>query len=100
MKQILTPKRCKHTHTHARTHTHTHTQPFMDLWTLSGTNRVSWYQKKHSPIHTYRGHKSSFIWFLHLLWSTASALFNLCAWQYFFSQSLSKFSLVYLLAWH
>jgi len=28
---------------------------FMALWTLSGTTRVSRYQKKHSPTHTYRG---------------------------------------------
>jgi len=34
---------------------------------------VSWYQKKHSPTHTYRGHQSSLICFLHLLRSTASS---------------------------
>jgi len=39
------------------------------------------------------------IYFLHLLWSMASSLFNPCALQSF-PQSLSKFSLVYLLAWH
>jgi len=33
----------------AVTHTHTHTQPFSALWKLSGTTRVSRYQKKHSP---------------------------------------------------
>jgi len=37
------------------------------LWTLSGTTRVIWYQKKHSPTHTYRGHQSFIIFFLHLL---------------------------------
>jgi len=62
----------------------------MALWILSGTMRVSWYQKKHSPIHTYRGHQSSFISFLHLLWSMASYL----------HATISKFSLVCLLAWH
>ena len=29
------------------------------LWILSGTTRVSRYQKKHSPTHTYHGHQSS-----------------------------------------
>jgi len=48
---------------------------------FSGINRVSWYQKKHSLTHTYPEHQSSFISFLHLLWSMASSLFNLLAWQ-------------------
>ena len=51
----------------------------MALWILSGTNWVSRYQKKHSPTHTYRGHQSSLIWFLHLLQSMASFVFNLHA---------------------
>jgi len=38
------------------THTRNH---FTALWNLSGTTRVSWYQKKHSPTHTHRGHQSS-----------------------------------------
>ena len=38
-----------HTRMHARTHTHTH-NCFVALWTLSGTTRVSQYQKKHSLI--------------------------------------------------
>jgi len=76
-------------------HTHTHR---LRLWVLSGTTRVSWYQKKHSPTHTYRGHQSSLICFLHLIRSMASSLFNPCAWQFF--HNLHKFSLVYLLAWH
>jgi len=33
-------------HTHAHTHTHNR---FTALWILSGTSRVSGYQKKHSP---------------------------------------------------
>ena len=39
-------------------HTHTHNR-FTALWNLSGTTRVSRYQKKHSPTHTHRGHQSS-----------------------------------------
>jgi len=33
-------------------------------------------------------HQSTFICFLHLLWSIASSLFNLCAWQSFCTTSL------------
>ena len=33
---------------------------------LSGTARVGWYQKKHSPAHTHPGQRTSFITFLHL----------------------------------
>jgi len=43
----------------SNSHRHTHTQPFTALWNLSGTTRVSRYQKKHSPTHTHRGHQSS-----------------------------------------
>ena len=78
-------------------HCYTH-DCFMALWILSGTTWVSHYQKKHSPTHTYHGHQSAIICFLHLLWSTASPLFNLHAWQSF--STISKISLVYLLAWH
>jgi len=74
---------------------HTHNR-FMAFWILSGTTR---YQKKHSPTHTHRGHQSSISAFsiyydpwhppylIHMLYSL-------------FPQSLSKFALVYLLAWH
>ena len=90
------------------------------LWTLSRTTQVSRYQKKHSPTHTYRGHQSSLICFLHLLQSMASYLFNLHALQclptislqvffvlplglapstsysiHFFTQSLSSFRSIY-----
>ena len=71
----------------------------MALWILSGTTRVSWYQKKHSPTHTHHGHQSSLsassIYYnpLHPPYSI-HVLYSLSA------QSLSKFSLVYLLAWH
>jgi len=49
------------------------------------------YQKKHSPTHTYRGHQSSLICFIHLLRSLASFLFNLHAWQSFSTISLQVF---------
>jgi len=48
-------------------------------------------QKKHSPTHTYRGHQSSLICFVHLIRSTASSLFNLRAWQSFSTTSLQVF---------
>jgi len=38
---------------------------FMALLILYDTTRVSWYRKKHSPTHTYRGHQSSSIHFVH-----------------------------------
>ena len=44
--------------------TRTHTTV---LRILSGTTRVSQYQKKHSPTHTYYGHQSSLICFIHLV---------------------------------
>jgi len=69
---------------------HTHNR-FMALWILSETTRVHQYQKKHSPIHTYHGHQSSCIWFLHLSRSMASSVFNLHAWQSFFTISLQVF---------
>ena len=47
----------------------------------------------------YRGHQSSLICFFHLLWSMASSLL-IHAPDSLFPQLLSKFSLVYLLAWH
>ena len=58
---------------------YTHTQPFNGLW--SGTTRVGWYQKKHSPTHTHPDHQTSFIIFLHLQRSVAPSLFILCARQ-------------------
>jgi len=67
-------------------------QPFYG--SLSRTTQVSQYQKKHSPTHTYPDHQSSFISFLHLLWSIASSLFNLVL-DSLFAQPLSKYSLVY-----
>ena len=64
---------------------------FTTLWILSGTTRVRRYQKKHSPTHTYLGHQSSLICFLYLLWSMASSLFNLYAWQSFCTISFQVF---------
>jgi len=70
-------------------------QPFYGH--LSGTTRVSRYQKKYSPTD-HPDHHPIFISFFHLLRSIASSLFNLRAWQSF-AQPLSKSSLVYLLVW-
>ena len=58
---------------------------------MSRTTQMSWYQKKHSTTHTYHGHQSSLICFLHLLRSMASSLFNLRAWQPFSTISLQVF---------
>jgi len=59
----------------------THTQqPF--YVPLSGTTRVSRYQKKHSPTH-HPDHHPVFISFFHLPRSIASSLFKLRAWQSF-----------------
>jgi len=54
---------------------HTHNL-LTGLWILSGTMRVSGYQKKHSPIYTYHGHQFSLFCFIHLRRSMASSLFN------------------------
>jgi len=77
--------------------THTHNR-FTALWNLSGTTRVSWYQKKHSPTtlimvinHPYLLSQST------TTWHHPYSIHVLCS---LFPQSLSKFSLVYLLAWH
>jgi len=53
-------------------------QPFYSP--LSGTTRVSWYQKKHSPSH-HPDHHPIFIILFHLPRSIACSLFKLCAWQ-------------------
>jgi len=81
---------------HTHTHTHNH---FMALWILSRTTRVSRYQKKHSPTHTHRGYQSSLSTFsvYYDLWHPPYSIHVLYS---LFPQSLSKFSLVYHLAWH
>jgi len=53
---------------------------------LSGTTRVSQYQKKHSPTR-HPDHHPIFIIFFHLLRSIASSLFKLHAWQSFCTTS-------------
>ena len=60
-------------------------QPFYGP--LSGTTRVSWYQKKHSPTH-HPDHHPVFISFFHLPQSIASSLFKLRAWQSFCTTSV------------
>ena len=79
-----------------KSHTHNH---FMALWILSWTTRVSQYQKKHSPTHTYPGHQLSLICFIHLLRSMASSLFNTRAWQSFSTICVQVFFGLPL-AWH
>ena len=59
-------------------------QPFYGP--LSGTTRVSQYQKKHSPTH-HPDYHPIFISFFHLLRSIASSLFKLRAWQSFCTTS-------------
>jgi len=63
---------------------HNTQQPFYGP--LSGTTRVSRYQKKHSPTH--RPDHPIFISFFHLPRSIASSLFKLRAWQSFCTTSL------------
>ena len=46
------------------------------------------YQKRHSPTHTHPDHQTSLINFLCLLWSIASSVFSLRAWQFFSTTSL------------
>jgi len=60
---------------------------------------VSPYQKKHSPTHTHRGHQISLSAFsiCYDPWHSAYSIHTLYS---LFPQSLSKFSLVYFLAWH
>jgi len=65
---------------------YTHTQPFNGP--MSGTTWIGRYQKKYSSTHTHPDQETSFISFLHLLWSIASSLFNLRAWQSFSTTSL------------
>jgi len=60
-------------------------QPFYGR--LSGTTRVSRYQKKHSPTH-HSDHHPIFISFFHLPWSIASSLFKLHALQSFCTTSV------------
>ena len=80
---------------HLACKTHSHTTV---LWNLSGTTRVSRYQKKHSPTHTHRSHQSSQSAFsiYYDPWHPPYSIHVL----YSLFPNLSKFSLVYLLAWY
>ena len=79
--------------------THTHTQPFYGSLDFVRHNLVSQHQKKHSPTHNHRGHQIS----LHVSsiyydpWHPPYSIHTLYS---LFPQSLSMFSLVYLLARH
>jgi len=83
-----------------RLHTHTQHDRFMALWNLSRTTWVSWYQKKHSPTtlvvvinHPYLLSPSTTTHgILRIQSNSIHVLYSL------FPQSLSRFSLVYLLA--
>ena len=90
--------RVTHSVPNANLHTHTHNR-FTAVWNLSGTTQVSRYQKKHSPTHTHRGHQSSQSAFsiYYEPWHPPYSMHVLCS---LFTQSLSNFSLVYLLAWY
>jgi len=80
-------------------HTHTTHNCFTALWILSGTTRVSRCQKKDSPTHTHRGHQSSLSAFS-IYYDTWYPPYSMHVLYSLFPQSLSKFSLVYLLAFH
>ena len=64
----------------------TTTQQQLFYGPLSGTTRVSRYEKKHSPTH-HPGHHPIFISFFHLPRSIASSLFKLRAWRSFSTTS-------------
>jgi len=72
-------------HIHSRRRRPQQQQPFYGP--LSGTTRVSRYQKKHSVTH-HPDHHWIFISFFHLPRSIAFSLFKLCAWQSFCTSSL------------
>jgi len=63
-------------------------QPFYGP--LSGTTRLSRYQKKHPPTH-HPDYHPIFISFFHLPRSIASSLFKLRAWQFFCTTSFDVF---------
>ena len=64
---------------------------------LSGTTRVSRYQKKHSPTH-HPDHHPIFISFFHLPLSISSSLLKLCAWQSFCTTSFHVLTAMYTCA--
>jgi len=81
-------------------HSHIHNH-FMALWILSWTTQLSWYQKIHSPPHTFTpimviNHTLSVS---SIYYDTRHHLCSIYMPDSIFPQSLSKFSLV-LLALH
>ena len=83
-KDCQTPQLCKNDDMNHRNKTTQQQQLFYN--SLSGTTRVSRYQKKHSPTH-HPDHPI-FISLFHLPWSITSCLFKLRAWQSFSTTSL------------
>jgi len=81
----------KYTHTR----THAQMQPLCSSRAFARTTSVSRYQKKYSPTHMVINHplsaSSIYPWY---------PLRSIYMPDSLFPQSLSKFSLVYLLAWH
>ena len=70
----------------------TNTQPFYSSLHFVRDNLGELVQEEaFTPTHTYRGHQSSLICFLHRIWSMASSLFNLHAWQFISTISLQVF---------
>jgi len=63
------------------------------------SRRMSRYQKKHSPTHTHHGHQKS-LSASSIYYNPWHPTYSIHALYSLFPQSLSKFSLVYLLAWH
>ena len=81
------------------TSTHNTHTTVLQLWILSRKTHVSRYQKKHSPTHMYCGHQSSLICFL-IYYDPCHPFCSIYVLDSLFPQSLSTFSLAYLLAWH
>jgi len=83
-------------HTHTHTHTHNH---FMAVSILSGTTRLSWYQKK-----TFTHSHSSWPSIIPYLLPPSITIHGILPVQFVcltvFFYNLSKFSLIYILAWH
>ena len=70
--------------------TYSITLHFTALWILSGTTRVSQYEKKHSPTHTYRPLSASSIYY-----NPRHPPCSIYVSDSLLPQSLSKFSVVY-----
>jgi len=79
--------------------THTHTT-ILCLWILSATTQVSQYQKKHSATHTHIVVINHPLSAFSIYCNPWHPLCSIYVPDSLFPQSLSKFSLVFLLAWH